>query len=133
MQGGNGIELAVERGEIKIGEKAGDGSSKGNAAERGLDGAAFFELEANALVKQLEEIVVWFDDLLQLMKKKSLIHRREVAGDIAFGNEERRVGTGEKSGNFVLTAVKTEATEAVSVGVFREAMVKAGGEKAIEK
>ena len=125
--------MAVERSEIKICEEAGDGSPKGDAAERGLNGAAFFELEANALVKQCEEIIARLDDLLQLLKKKSLIDRREIARDIAFNHEERRTGVSEKIGDFVLTAVQAETAETVSVGVCREAMVKAGRKKAVEE
>jgi len=71
--------------------------------------------------------------VLKLAEKKILVHGREVAGDVAFGDEERGMSGGEMSRNLVLAAVEAEAPETVGVGVCREAMVEASGEKTVEE
>ena len=118
---GDGFDLAVERGQVEIGEKASDWSTEGDALRGagGRGGAFVFFLigEPYALFQEAEQIVAGIDPGGKLRQEQLVADGREVVGNIAFSGEERRRSGCKDARDLALAAIQAIASEPVGIRV----------------
>lgn len=133
MEPGDGVEPAIEGSEVEVCEKASDGSAKGYSLIGRAELLAVEVGETDASFEQVEQVVVLGDEAADLVQEKFVGDGGEVGGNVAFGDEERRIAGREEASDFALAAIETEAAKPVSVGIARDKFMEARGKQAVEQ
>ena len=133
MESRDGIETPIERGEIKIGKKAGNGGAERDPADGDAVLAFVHKLETNPAFQQVEKVIIRWDQAAKLIQKKFMIDGRKIADDVALHHEKRRRSRREQMCNFPLATVETKSFDPVCVGVCGKEIVEAGGEHPVQQ
>src|SRR5579871_165883 len=120
----NTLNCPIYTGEIQVRE-----DTSARAAKRNSDGSAMRPSlvlipEANALLHQLEEVIVGIDVLSNLPQKNLMVHGREIIRHIALHRIHWTFGRPEYSCDPRLTAVQSESMVTVGISRRREPMIK---------